>query len=318
MHFVLSSDENYVPFLGTSILSLLENNNNKYETISIHILSSSISNNNIEKLRFMISTFNACLFIYDMSEIHDKLSNVKIETISISSYNRLFITEILPKDIDRIIYLDCDSLVVGSFRNLWNLDLKGNLIAGVEDMVSNEFKIKINMPLTFKYLNAGMLLMDLKSIREEDWFMKIMEFIGSFQDEIPHHDQGVINGLFYRKALVLNPEYNLMTPFLIMSSIQIKKLYKLNNYYDDQIIAFAIKNPIFIHLTQSLVTRPWVKKSNHLYSKVFKEYLLRTPWKDYKMEKDRSPFNVKFASLLFNYLPFNLWYFVINLKKIIK
>lgn len=307
LHIAYSSDNNYVPFLGTSLYSLLENNSSDFNSITIHILSNNISNSNKEHLDAICKKFNANCVFYNMSDIEDRLEGIVIKTISISSYARLFLPEILPSDVDKIFYLDCDSIILDSFKDLWNLPMDNNLIFGVEDIIPTKFKEKMNMLTSDKYINAGMLPMNIELMRKESSFSKIMKFMKNYDGEIPHHDQGVINTLFHSRRKIIHPKYNCMTPFFLMNNLQLKTLYGMDDYYTQAELDEATTKPVFAHLTQSLITRPWFKGSKHPLTSKFLYYLGKTPWKDYKLLKDNRVFNVKVASVLFKMLPFNIF-----------
>jgi len=315
LHVALSSDENYVPFLGTTLVSLLENNT-EFKKITIHLLSNGISTKNQNELKKLVNFYKRECVIYDMSNIKELLGDLKVETIALSAYSRLFLSEILPLDIHKILYLDSDSLVLDSYKELWNLSIDDFLVAGVEDMVAGHFKTSINIPIKTKYINSGMMLMNIKRIRDENWLQKIKEFISGFNDEIPHHDQGVINALFYKKTLILHPKYNCMTPFFLMKSEELIQIYKLESYYNNTELEEAIKSPVFVHFTESFITRPWVKKSKHPLSKKYLEYLNKTPWKGFNLKEDNRILNVKIASFLFNAFPFKVFYSILKLLKV--
>lgn len=314
IHFALSSDENYLPFLGTALSSLLENNK-EFKKITIHILSNSISTENQTRLKTFVNSYKRDCIIYDMSNIEELLGGLKVETIAISSYSRLFLTEILPKEVDKIIYLDCDSLIVSSYKKLWELDIEDYLVAGVEDIVPLNFKTSLNLEKDTRFINAGMMLMNIKKLREENWMLKIRDFIKGFSEEIPHHDQGVVNALFHDKILILDPKYNCMTPFFLMSSNELVKLYDLNDYYNDIELAEAIDNPVFVHLTPSFLKRPWVKGSRHPMVEKYLFYLSKTPWSDFKLQEDKRKLKIKFVAFLFRVLPFKLFYLILRLIK---
>lgn len=307
LHIAYSSDNNYVPFLGTSLYSLLENNMSDFNTISIHILSNNITPTNKSHLENICSNFKSECVFYNMSDIKDRLKGIVVKTIAISAYARLFLPEILPNDIPKIFYLDCDSIILGSFKELWKQPMENNLIFGVEDVIPTPFKQKMNMLPSDKYINSGMLPMNIELMRKENSYSKIMEFMNNYDGEIPHHDQGVINTLFHSRCKIIHPKYNCITPFFLMNSEQLKTLYKMNLYYSQKELNEATNKPIFGHLTQSLITRPWFKNSKHPLTNKFLYYLNKTPWSDYKFLNDNRIFNVKVAAFLFKTLPFKLF-----------
>jgi len=307
LQIAYSSDNNYVPFLGTSLYSLLENNIADFKHITIHILSNNISESNKRSLEGICKKFNSECIFYNMSDIEERLKGIVIKTIAISAYARLFLPEILPKEVTKIFYLDCDSIILDSFKALWQTPMDDNLIFGVEDVIPDSYKAKMAMDQSDKYVNSGMLPMNIELMRKEGSFSKIMEFMNTYQGEIPHHDQGVINALFHNRCKVIHPKYNCMTPFFLMNGSQLKALYKMDDYYTQDELNEATTKPIFGHLTQSLITRPWINNSKHPLTKSFIDYLNKTPWKGYEMLSDNRIFNVKVASILFKILPFNLF-----------
>jgi len=97
LQIAYSSDNNYVPFLGTSLYSLLENNIIDFKSITIHILSNNISTSNEKYLEGICKKFNSKCIFYNISDIEERLEGIVIKTIAISAYARLFLPEILPK-----------------------------------------------------------------------------------------------------------------------------------------------------------------------------------------------------------------------------
>ena len=70
-------------------------------------------------------------------------------------------------NLDKIIYLDCDSIIADSLEDLDNIDISDYYIAGVQDTVTNFFKTSIGLNKDDRYINAGMLVINLKKWRED-------------------------------------------------------------------------------------------------------------------------------------------------------
>lgn len=88
---------------------------------------------------------------------------------SLATYSRLFIASLLPETVDKVIYLDCDALVLDSFKEILNLDLNNYLAAGVLALnCTAEVKKAIDLNEDDLYINAGMLLINLKRWRQEN------------------------------------------------------------------------------------------------------------------------------------------------------
>lgn len=303
LNIAYSSDDNYAQHLGVSMLSLFENNK-KFKSITVYIIENNISNINKSKLIDIAKQYNRKIVFIDFKN-YEKELNLNMESyISISSYARLFLSEII--NDDKVIYLDCDSIVNNSLEELWNLDISEYYVAGVEDTVGEHTKKKIGLNIDDKYINAGMLLINLKKWREENIKAKFIDFINYYNGNVFHHDQGTINGVMRGKILILHPKYNLMTIFITMSIDEIMKYYKLNKYYSEDIINEAKIDSVFIHYTPAFVNRPWVKGSKHPFKRLYEEYLEKSPWKGEPKCIDNRSKGEKFIAFLFNNLPFDI------------
>ena len=114
------------------------------------------------------------------------------------SLMRLALTKILPQD-DRVLYLDVDTIVNGDLSELWNLDLTGYYIAGARELYWTE-------KLGRLYVNAGVLVMNLKKLREDGMDDRIIELINTRPSDFP--DQHLINECCAGHILRFTCEYN--------------------------------------------------------------------------------------------------------------
>lgn len=128
MNVLLASDNTYAPLLGVTLYSFLENNKKDFKKINIFILDNGITNESKIKLQHICDEFDVpvSLSFIEIINIEEKLG-IKIKsTLSLAAYLRLFVASLLDDSIDKVLYLDCDALVMGSFIDLWNTDLKDN------------------------------------------------------------------------------------------------------------------------------------------------------------------------------------------------
>ena len=309
LHSAFSSDNNYVAHLGVAIISLLENNR-KLNIINIHVLDNNISFENKERLKEIVSN-KASIYFYELSELLGKLDkqyNIP-KTISISAYARLFLSDILDENISKILYVDCDALFMDSLEKLWSIDISQNSVAGVLDHVGIQNKLKIGLKKDAYYINSGFLLINLEKWRKTNALKQMLYFIESKNGNVIHHDQGVINACFEDDILILPPHYNVMTSFFDFRDVEsIKHYYGITNYYSQNEINEAKRNPVFVHFTPSFSKRPWIEGCKHPLKGIYKEYLLKTPFKNNEQQKDKRPFKMLFLEKLF-------WVFVAKIYK---
>ncbi|MBR6533532.1 MAG: glycosyltransferase family 8 protein [Clostridia bacterium] len=280
MNIVYSSDENYIQHLAVSIYSLLKNNEH-VPNINIFILSNEIAEISKEKIRQIVtSKFNRTISFVDFDPYKQNLKlNMEWE-ISLSSYARLFLCEMLPHNTEKVIYIDCDTVIMGSLLELWDMDMQNYSVAGVIDTVLPEFKKAIGLTEIDFYINAGILLIDLNKWRNDNIQMKFMSFIAEKSGRVSHHDQGTINAVLHNDILPIHPKYNSMTPFFTTNYKNLLEIYNIKGeYYTETQIAEAKKNPIIIHYVPEFVGRVWEKGCIHPRKKFYKKYLNLTDFK---------------------------------------
>lgn len=111
-------------------------------------------------------------------------------------YYRLLAPHVLPKHIKRVIYLDCDMLVVGSLAPLWETDLHGMAYAAASHSGENGLVNRMNqlrLKTMHEYFNTGVLLIDLDRARRVITTEKLIECTESLGKRIILPDQDVFN-----------------------------------------------------------------------------------------------------------------------------
>ena len=207
-----ATDDNYAPLLGAAISSLLHNSG-KDHFYKIHILTTGFNAHNTEKLLALKDEKSEIIF-EDMSEIIKAYGN-KFHTrnyYSVATYYRLFIAELFPQ-YDKAFYFDSDMIFIGDVAELFNADMHGALIAGVIESVMQTpvfgtYAEKVLGVERQRYINAGMLLMDLKGLREfklEEKFLKALSLVTYTVAQ----DQDYINVLLKDRIRYLDDGWNL-------------------------------------------------------------------------------------------------------------
>lgn len=304
MHIVYSSDDNYAQHMGASIYSLLSHNAGS--AIVIYVIDNGISSDSKGKLQQIINQFPLSRIQWiDFSKWSEKLTLNMQWPISLSSYGRLFIGSMLPADVSRCLYLDCDMIICDCIDELWNWDMHGCTIASVQDTVSRETKERIGVHCEEKYFNAGLLLIDLNKWRSIDTEWACLDFIARHQGSVTHHDQGVLNGLFHQDVSILPLKYNVMTIHYIMSRAKILKYFREESpFYSEEEIAQAKAHPVVLHYTPSFTSRPWVRTCRHPLKKLYWDAVAKTPWAGAQPIKDTSKWYVRLVDYRYRHFPF--------------
>ncbi len=315
MNIVVASDENYSIHMLTLLISIGENNN-KVNAINVYIFDGGINNSTQTKIQNLSKKYSNMNFVFiEMTE--EKIYSMLGESIkkdrSLLTFARIFIPQFV--DGDRALYLDVDAIVLGNLKSLYDLDLMGKAIAGVCDTNPLQRHLNVGLNKNDIYINAGMILFNLKKCREIDFTGMCLNFIKSKNGSIDAMDQGTINGVLGSKDMIqaVSPKYNVLTTLFQMNSNKIKIFYNLNNYYTDDEIDNAKRNPVFVHFTPNFTTRPWIKNCKHPLKDEYWKY--REMYNSKKvLDEDKRSFKLKTIGFLFYHIPFSIFNFLVKVK----
>lgn len=279
MNILYTCDNNYVWLMGVSVISLFENNRDVVD-ITVYLLGENISEENKCILYNISAKYDRKIVVTDVSKLKIPDSLVS-DRWPMSAFTRLYAGDLLPIGVEKVLYLDCDTIIEGSISILENIEMKENIFMGVKDCVAKRYKRNIGISDYGVYLNAGVLLIDLNKLRKIDIKYVIDAYMNTYIRYISFADQDMLNGIFNKKVGVLDSKFNVMTIDVEHSYEEIIKLRKPTNFYTKKELENAIKNPVIIHYTTNmLVVRPWHINTNHPLSKLFVKYKQLSPWRD--------------------------------------
>lgn len=261
----LSSDNNYAPFVATTIVSICHNTNS---FIDFYVLDCGISIENknlIETLKDKFNNFSIEFIQIDTNELMKDIENKNsVKHLTIATYNRFLIPQLKP-EIEKAIYLDTDTVVLGGIQELWNENLNENAIGMVKNSAQSSLieQVKTDMDLNSNYFNAGVLLLNLKKWRENKITEKLFYTEKKYRDKLKFADQDVFNKVFEQDCKILNPKFNVqhgandvsirhfigvykpwMTNFCMIGN----KVQPLANF--DEFWKYAQLTPYYEHLCQ--------------------------------------------------------------------
>lgn len=255
----LSCDDNYAPFLGTTMYSILENTKS---FISFYVLDGGIAEESKKLINESLKNFsNYTLKYADMSSFGlERFPNIK--HYSLNTFSRYFIPEIAP-DLGKVIYMDVDIIVNGDIAELYNQELGEYPLAAVlEDFYAGNYtalKEKVYPDYSGKdiYFNAGVLLLDVQKFIQNKYSRKLVDLTIKLQDKLCCPDQDVLNILFEKNFKVLDYKYNFMPDLFPLLQEKHPEIQKVK--------------PLLIHY---VVQKPW--KDVSIMSSAFDEILSKT------------------------------------------
>lgn len=280
LHVVYASDDNFAEILGVSLISLLDNNK-EMDEINIYILDSGVSDDNREKIESICEQYSRTLPTWIQATNISEALNMDVVTDrgSLSQYARLFISSVMPQDLSRVLYLDCDIIINRSIHELWNLDLQGNTIGALMDAFSKQYRSNIDLEPMDVMFNSGVMLVDLDKWKEKDIEGQLKDFIIKKKGKVQQGDQGALNAVLSKDTYCFEPRFNSVTIYYDFTYQEMMVYRKPSEFYSEDMIKEAVEKPVLIHFTTSFLSRrPWVEGCKHQYVDVWLKYKNMTPW----------------------------------------
>lgn len=309
MDLFYAFNDTYAGLAGISIFSILKNKKESDE-LTFHIVNSGISDNNITKIKDTIAEFNQEVRIYDMPKFEQSVNNgINIGRWNINVFSKLFVGSILPLDVHKIISIDCDTVVNGSLSDLWEIDMKEVVVAGVNECMSPGYRINLGKQESDYYFNSGLLVLNVDALRIEKYEEKFWQYIENYGSSLKYLDQDVINAVIPQgKMKLLHPKYNAITPIFCLEYDEFMKIRDSKKYYSEKEFYEAKKDPIIIHFTTFFLNslRPWFNGSEHPKVDVFLSYKAQSLWVDMPLWNDNRTFQEKVKAKILSILPLSI------------
>lgn len=159
LNVLYAADNNYAPFLGISVFSLLENNVD-IDAITIYAVLDNVSDENKNRLSQLVREYKRELITVDAAEFNMLMETLKVPKYrgSYATHFRKFFYKIIKDDVERLLYLDSDTLVTGSLKPLLQLDMTTACAAVVLDALAYRYKQLLGFGVDEPYFNAGVTL----------------------------------------------------------------------------------------------------------------------------------------------------------------
>ena len=261
---VFSVDDNYAPFLGVTLESIIQNCSKNY--YKFYVLNTDLSNKNKE----ILSKYNREFCEISFIDVNKELQNIghKLhlrDYYTMTIYYRFFIPELFP-EYSKALYLDSDITVIGDISELYLTDIGDNIVGAVPEEVMTTYKVfgdyaeKGLGVKAERYFNNGIMVMNLNKMRE----INIVEIL---KDLLPVHklevapDQDYFNVICKDKVKYIGLEWN-------------KAPIKNDEFVDSDLKLVHYK----------LALKPW-KYDDVMYDNYFWEYAKDTEYYDYLKNK---------------------------------
>lgn len=269
MNVCSSLDDNYAKYTVVMLKSLFMNNRDA--EIYVYLLCEHLNKASFEALKEVCEEYgnHLCLLIVDTTMIDSRIYASK--DWSIEAVYRLEMLDLLPGDLDRMLYLDVDMIINKPIKELYLMDFDSNEVIAANDMSLKEEVIEYyretraeifdSIIESHRYFNSGMIVFNLKLLRERGYCLKeYMKLAETIDYRVFAPDQDILNLAHHASVLLVEPlKYN----FFAGVGIDIGYDYERTKN-DVSIVHFAGK-------------KPW-QSGNHM------NYTIERIWWDYALD----------------------------------
>lgn len=259
LHVGFAFDQNFVtPFyvLLTSIFA-----NCKDHPFHIHVIATGVADAEKASLEAYVAANGARIFFYqiDPTVIRDFVIPKGTE-FSLANYYRLFLPLVVPDSVERLLYLDIDTIVLNDLSSVYSTNLDNSPVAAVADAVIKKSPaLGINTPGL--YFNSGVLLIHIAAWKRLLVTEQSIQFILQHPEKISWADQDALNFLLHKNWVVLEQKYNVQSPAVPVGSPKM-------------LAAFA-REQVVIHYNSS--NKPWKPFCTHGLQFLYQYYFNRSP-----------------------------------------
>ena len=276
MNIVCSTDNNFVQHCCIMLTSVLKHNTD----VIIYLITEGLTNSNLQILKDEVENKGGELHVITIdSSIISKFPMPELNElthVSPATYNRLLISHVLPKSINKVLYLDCDIIVRRPLTKLWDINIDNFAVGAVSQISINtvEETQRLGYPAIFGYFNAGVLLINLDHWRVFGVFEKLMNYLISNYNIIKYHDQDALNAVLYNNSLRISCDWNMLSSyfskdiFMINDSINGRIINEYSDYKNQ--LKKSMKDPSLIHYVST--PKPWSEYSVHPFRKEYYKY----------------------------------------------
>lgn len=271
LHIACGANTAYLPYVASMLHSLLTHNQG--EQITIHFMhSAEMSAADLQRLASLVQGQGAVwrTHLVTPAMLSRFPGNPRF---GLEAWYRVLLPELLP-EVERVLYLDADTLVLAPLRPLWETDLGERIAAAVHNpmyaFLDAGFMAALGLGSPRDYFNSGVLLLDLKRWRQAGLSAELNRFVASYGEVQNWPDQNALNAVLCRgRCLLLSPVWNAQNVYFDLSAGQL--------HLPLDAVREIRSNPRIVHFVAPYKPLDYLCK--HPWRQHFFTHLSATPWR---------------------------------------
>jgi lipopolysaccharide biosynthesis glycosyltransferase len=229
-------------------------------------------------LREMVERQGGAISLYEIGD--ERVEGLPSEELfTPAMWFRIFLPELLP-DVDRVLYLDVDTLAVDSLEPLWRTDLTGYLLGAVTNVFERH---RLGRPAMLGlagphvYFNSGVLLLNLVEMRRAGSTAAILDYARGKGAELEWPDQDALNVVLGGRRLGLHPRWNCMNSTLTFPWAP--------EVFGEEAVEEARRHPGIRHFEGPERNKPWHYMCDFPHRRLYAKHRRQTPWPRFRREE---------------------------------
>lgn len=297
-------NEKYAPYAGTSITSLLENNRH-FRMIRIFILGEELSQESVERLQATGRQYDREIVFVDTAALIERMQALHMPAYrgSYAANIRLFLPELLDDSVNRLLYLDADTIVDGRLDELTEIPMGDYPAAMALDSLVRLHKLRLGFSKEEPYFNSGVILFQMERWRQERCSERIAEHVKTVRAHYPSPDQDLLNVVCRGRIMTLPPRYNFQPIHLAFSSGSYFRCFGKRGYYGADEIRRDQGKPVVYHFFRFVGEFPWNRNNLHPDNEIFDQYLAKSAFSDYVKTASGAGIILRIEKVLYRFLP---------------
>ena len=285
MYICYSINDFFAREAGISMIGFFENNPD-YAPEEVFFLDYGVHPRNKEKLGDIAQHYGKRITWLNAKAVTDpvrrEFPNLHAWRGSMAPNAKAFVEQIFPDHVKRLLFIDADTVVAGSVRELAELDMGGAALGAIplnwEAKRLRKGADRLYSGNTI-YFNSGVLLYDLDAWRREDCPAMVREILRK-KKRLKWPDQTLLNNAIPQRLIKsLPPKYNYVTHYIHPRQERIRM--REGHCYTREEIEEAIRQPVIIHYVGGVPpARPWYEGCKSHRQEEYYRYKALSPWKD--------------------------------------
>ena len=299
MNIVFATSNLYSRPALITIKTLLMNNT-KVDDINIYYVENGVSDENKKLISELVESYERNITFIPMPEEYSKIEGLMRTNAIVYSY--CYFQDILPQTVEKVILLEGDSIVTDDLTEMYSVDLDGYYLGAADDLQSKWYKRKLGMKDDSVYFNCGIMVLNLKKMREDNISEKITRIIERGDSKFFYEVQDELNVLMEGQIKVLPPRFNCTTAIFLFDYKNMLRYRKPSTTCSLEAFEDGKRRPSVVHFTKNQIIqpRPWIEECTHPYKEYYEKAKAETAIADEKLWPANRKTANKIAYLLYS------------------